>query len=76
MDQRWIRIKVKQIENINKTKKEPKSNQIQNQRKMYQKSKYDHPLRMAILSREPVAISTDDDYYYCNDNLHCAASCV
>lgn len=76
MDQRWIRIKVKQIENINKTKKEPKSNQTQNQRKMYQKSKYDHPLRMAILSREPVAISTDDDHYYCNDNLHCAASCV
>lgn len=76
MDQRWIRIKVKQIENINKTKKEPKSNQIQNQRKMYQKSKYDHPLRMAILSREPVAISTNDDHYHCNDNLHCAASCV
>ena len=76
MDQRWIRIKVKQIENINKTKKEPKSNQTQNQRKMYQKSKYDHPLRMAILSREPVAISTDDDHYYCYDNLHCTASWV
>lgn len=74
MDQRWIRIKVKQFENINKTKKESNSNQTQNQRKMYQKFKYDHPLRMAIPTRKPVAISTDDDHYYCNDNFHCAAS--
>lgn len=74
MDQRCIRIKVKSFENINKTKKESNSNQTQNQRKMYQKFKYDHPLWMAIPTRKPVAISTDDDHYHCNDNFHCAAS--